>query len=145
MKQQGFSNRNKNAHKFLRTFLVLTAALLFFAACANLGQGASLGDQVQLQPQTEAVLTCSQECADRGQCGTLPDQSVVVLGGLTRPTTAAHDVYLMDGSRVGINIMNITTLEVVATGEQPQIPFYNVTSFDQGKSAWVAGWCIAAP
>jgi hypothetical protein len=45
---------------------------------------------------------------------------------------------------VQINQVSVATTESVMSGEQSQLPFYQVISLDQGKSGWVAGWCIVA-
>jgi hypothetical protein len=67
------------------------------------------------------------------------------LGNALDPATVDHDrVYLQD-TLVNVNLMAIATVELVISGGQSQLPFYYVTSHDQGKSAWIAGWCIAAP
>jgi len=131
----------------IKVQLLLTAVLLFLTSCGLLGgsQEATLGHQVELPPQSEAVLICSQECADRGWCGTLPDERVVVMGNAGNPVTDPRDTIFLQDTPVFINQVAVGTLEQLATGEQFTLAFYQVTSFDVGKSAWIAGWCIAAP
>jgi len=104
-----------------------------------------LGHQVELPPQSEAVLTCSQECADRGWCGTLPDQRAVVMGNAGNPAFEPRDTIYLQDTPVFINQVGVGTIELLATGEQSSLLFYQVTSMDVGKTAWVAGWCITSP
>jgi hypothetical protein len=127
--------------------LLLAAALLLLTSCGLLGGGQEviLGHQTELPPQSEAVLTCSQECADRGWCGTLPDQRTVIMGNAGNPVTDPRDTIFLQDTLVFINQVGPGTVELLATGEQSLLTFYQVTSFDVGKSAWIAGWCIAAP
>jgi hypothetical protein len=127
--------------------LFLATASLIMTACGLLAgnQGGLLGHQVQLPPQSEAVLVCSQECADRGWCGTTSDQRQVVLGNAITPADPFPDRLFSLDSRVNINQVGVATLEQVVSGEQSELPFYHVISLQEGKSAWIAGWCIAAP
>jgi len=128
--------------------ILFTIIVLLLSACGFGGggaQGEAIEGQNQLPPQSEALLTCSQECADRGWCGTTNDQRAAVLGKSIDPAAASHDLIFLQDTRVYINYVGLATVELVATGEQSQLPFYYVTSLDQGKSAWIAGWCIAAP
>ena len=139
--------RRNRSYLLNRAQILLIAASLVFTACGLLGGSApepTLGHQTPLQPQTQAVLTCSQECAARGWCGTTDDQRDVVLGNAENVATIPHDRIFLQDSVVFINLVSLGTLESVASGEQSQLPFYLVTSPDQGKSAWIAGWCIAA-
>lgn len=127
--------------------LALVTASLFLTACGLLGgtPGPTLGDQTQLQPQTEAVLTCSQECADRGWCGMTSDQTPVIFGNTLNPMDPVHDRLFYQDTPVSIFQSSTATIETVVDGERSQLPFYQVISLDQGKSGWVAGWCITAP
>ncbi len=90
------------------------------------------------------MLLCSQACQERGQCGTIANQSTVVLGGIFQAQTSSHDVFFPTATRVAINNVTPFWVRQLVDGQQFSINFYNVTAPD-GKSGWVAGWCVAAP
>ncbi len=128
--------------------LFLFLATLFLTACGLLGgrgQTANLGHQIGLELNSTAVLTCSESCADHGWCGTAGDQRPVVLGNAVDPASPVHDRLFLQDTQVIIDFATIATIQYVATGEQAELPFYHVMSINDGKSAWIAGWCIAAP
>lgn len=126
--------------------LFLGAVSLIITSCGLLGggQGGQLGHQVQLPLQSEAILTCSQECADRGWCGTTSDERQVVLGNAVTPADPFRDRLFLHDSRVIVDQVGFGAIETLASGEQAELPFYHVISLEEGKAAWIAGWCIAA-
>jgi hypothetical protein len=143
-------NQLRRVFPLNRAQLLLVLASLLFTACGLLGGGTdeasqqALGHQTQLPPQSQAILTCSEECAARGWCGTTDDERQVVLGNAENVSAVPQDRVFLHGSIVFINLVSMATIESVATGQQAQLPFYLVTSPEQGRSAWVAGWCIAS-
>ncbi|MFQ5437008.1 MAG: hypothetical protein ACE5FD_19290 [Anaerolineae bacterium] len=125
--------------------LVLGLVLIILTACNRINQQPTLGSQTTFPPQTEAILTCSQECAARSQCGDTVEQGTVVMGSGGGPATRFHELIFPAESRVTINGSDVRTLEPLIGGDQFELTFYHVTVIDSGKSGWIAGWCVAAP
>jgi hypothetical protein len=125
-----------------RAHLLLATILVFLTACGFFGSDPQFGHQTQLQGA--ALITCGQECADRGQCGIAADQRTVVLGGADGPRTQDHQLFFPSGTTVSVVNSASPFLEVVATRERFQVPFYQVSAPD-GRIGWVAGWCITTP
>lgn len=142
----GSTRDNHVATGLLSARITLFVATLLLTACGLLSgssQDSNLGHQTRLEPNSVAVLTCSQACADHGWCGTTSDQRPVVLGNALNPAMAVHDRLYLQDTQVNIDFISLATIEFYASGEQAELPFYHVTSFDEGKSAWIAGWCVA--
>ena len=92
------------------------------------------------------MLTCSQECLARGQCGTTAEFGDVVLGGSVGPTTNSHQlIFPVSNPNVIINGSEERTVLPLAGGEPFSARFYQVSLNDLTKTGWVAGWCVAAP
>jgi len=125
--------------------IVLGLALLILTACSLINSTPTLGSQTTFASQSEAILTCSAESANRGQCGDTAEQGAVVMGGLGGPAVRYHELLFPAESRVTVNGSDVRTLEPLIGGEQFDLTFYYVTVVDGGKSGWVAGWCVAAP
>lgn len=128
-----------------RLILLLTAMLLLLSACSLINRNAPssrLGHETLLADQ--GVLTCSSECRARGQCGTTPDETVI-LGGIFEPRTSQHDIYFPDGATVTLLFGQPYTLRQIVDGSELSINFYNVSTQDNTRSGWIAGWCVAAP
>ncbi|HEX6386376.1 MAG TPA: hypothetical protein VF177_17020 [Anaerolineae bacterium] len=121
--------------------LLLAMSLLLVAGCGGDGTGATI------QLQSQATLVCSQECIDRGQCGTTLDGQTFVLGGAIQPVVDAHDRLFANNTLVVVNNSDIRTLQPVQpapTGGEPfPHTFYQVTTIDSSKAGWVSSWCIA--
>lgn len=120
--------------------LLLTAIVLLVVACGGGEAGAVI------QPQSQARLVCSQECRDRGQCGTSLDGRTFVLGREFEPAVDAHDRLFAQETVVTVNGGEERTLQLIQPepvgGEQFQHIFYHVTAIDGSKSSWVSSWCI---
>jgi len=116
--------------------------LLSLTACGLLGGDPVLGDTADLQG--EATVTCSTACAERGQCGSAPDGSQVVLGGLAGPAVENHDLRFAVDTAVPILGSSMRTVETLATANPFDLRFYLIQRPD-GTAGWVAGWCLAAP
>lgn len=128
---------------FQSLWLIVLAVLV---ACGGGGETTvTLGTDVQAPLAGQAVLTCSAQCAARGQCGTAPDGQTVVLGGVAGPTLQPHDRLFPNNTTVMIGLSEIRTLQLVSDpNQQAQVPFYAVATTDQSRTGWVAGWCVAA-
>ena len=129
----------------LRPTLVFAAVLalaLYLAACR--------GDAVPLAVDEAAVIVCTDECAERGQCGVLLDDRRAVLANEGRPAVVDHNRFFLDETPV--NIREVSDRQLIAardrvplTVESTPFPhlFYRVEG--EGKNAWVSEWCIARP
>ena len=122
--------------------------LFTLTACSLINQEtdtAVLGHTTTFAIDTTAVLTCSQECANRKQCGTANEQSDVILAGRDRPQTGPHDIFLPATQSVTIRNATTVSVQYLPSNEQASLTFYDVVLADGSKSGWVAGWCVAAP
>ncbi len=94
-------------------------------------------------------LACTEECADRAQCGTTIEapERVVVLGGLDAPIVEPlkHDIFILVGAEVEVKDTRSETLEQV-NGRQFDQTFSRVEWRDSiggiMKTGWFANWCI---
>ncbi len=133
----------KRQRVWLRLFLLVTAVSLFLSACTALQQR-TLGANQPLEGSV--IITCSEACASRGQCGESTDRGPFVFAASDAPRVEAHDTLLPPESQaVVIEPARETRVALVATGEEFPVFFYHVTLADQTKTGWVAGWCVAAP
>lgn len=91
---------------------------------------------------TQEVLTCSQECAQNGQCGMAADGRTVVLGNSDRPETREHTlVFPID---VPITILEGRDQLIQPVNAEPYVqPFSHIFVNSDGKQGWVANWCVA--
>lgn len=122
-------------------FLLLSFGILTMNGCSILGRGDNAptsGNEGAMAG--EALLICSQECADRGQCGSSEAGQMVLLSN-AGPATEGHNVAVPANSGVSIERQEARTVVQVSSEEQFQMPFYLVNIPDRGQ-AWVAGWCI---
>lgn len=127
----------------LLLLLLLGLAVALLAACRN-------GEATPLAQGDQAEITCSDECAARGQCGTLDDEQLAVLGHDITPALTLHNRFFLNETLVIIEEIN--TRDVIAArngapliAEATPFPhtFYRVSG--EGKTAWVSGWCLARP
>lgn len=122
-------------------FWLLAAASL--TACSLLAER-QFGDQTALEG--EVVITCSEACANRTQCGDSVDRGRYVFAGQAGPAVSEHDTILpVDTRATLLEPARQVTLEQVADGERLQIFFYHVALTDDTQQGWVAGWCVATP
>lgn len=105
------------------------------------------------QPENEQViLVCSEECAERGQCGTSQGEieAPVVLGGRNGPVVEPqqHDAAFLAGTSAELKESAEVTLVEDGGREFKQtfsrIEFVNPMG-DIAESGWVADWCIERP
>jgi hypothetical protein len=127
----------------LRPTLTLVALLLLalLAACG--------GDPVPLAVDEPAVIDCTDECADRGQCGRLVDDRLAALGHSAGPAVTGHDRFFVHETAVVVREVSERQLVGASSG----IPLEGATPFPhlfyrvegEGKNAWVSEWCVARP
>lgn len=129
-----------------RSLVALLLVLFLLTACLGGRNKPVLGDATLLAGA--ATLTCSQACADQGQCGDSPDRGQVVLLHTSSPATQNHDLAVSVST--GVDIMQSAPLAALRLSnlEEVQVMFYFVNIPDRQTQAWVPGWCIqgtAAP
>jgi hypothetical protein len=128
--------------RVIRLMLILLAGFVFLVACGNNAPLAA-GEQV--------VLVCSEECAARGQCGSLSDGTKAILGQDSGPIIRGHNRFFIEGAVVNIDETTNRDLVSAVNGVPvfEAIPFthtfYRVTQPELLKTAWVSGWCIVRP
>jgi len=126
--------------RLIRLALILLAGFILLVAC---------GGTAPLTPGEQATLVCSEECAARGQCGTLSDETKAVLGHDSGPIVRGHNRFFVEN--VVVNVDETTQRDLVGALngvpllEATPFPhiFYRVTQPEIAKTAWVSGWCIA--
>lgn len=128
--------------------LVLAQILL---ACSVLGGGDAdpypAPDGGSDLPVAGTIVTCSQECADRGQCGTSTDRGRVVLLSADQPAVSAVDFELAVADGAAVSVLETRSVDVQEnqSGFQFPINFYRVLVHDRNVEGWVAAWCILNP
>jgi len=122
--------------------LALVAVLLIFAACG--GGEAPPGEETGVTARQQATLVCSQECADRGLCGTSPDRGRVVLLNREGPSVMAaeFDLAIPENSTVEIVEQRVETVVQVMTSTPSEAIFFNLFVPDRQDSGWTAAWCL---
>ncbi len=127
----------------LLLLLLMGLAAALSVACRN-------GEESPLAQGDQAQITCSDECAARGQCGTLEDEQLAILAHDSGPAVTLHNRFFADETLVTVEEIN--TREIIAArdgvplnSEATPFPhtFYRVTG--EGKTAWVSGWCLSRP
>lgn len=130
----------------LRPVLVFAVSLLLALIVVACGREAV----TPISPGEQVLTTCSEECALRGQCGTLPDGRLAILASEAGPVVAGHNRFFMDETLV--SVVDQQQRELIAarngvplTTETTPFPhlFYRVDG--EGKIAWVSEWCVARP
>jgi hypothetical protein len=128
-------------------FTWLFISLLIFTACLGGGgnnNDAVVDDSIPLDVNQGRVV-CNNKCNDRGQCGERTDGTgQVVLINSAGPTAEGHDRYIPAQTDVQILGFEMRTLQFNG-GEISDLPFYFVSTMDQTRQGWVAGWCVAPP
>lgn len=98
-----------------------------------------------------AVLSCTEACVARGQCGRLNTNQAVVLANEAGPAVRFQDRYFLEGTRV--TLVEVNEREVIAarngvpqTDTATPFPhsFFRVDD-GAGEVAWVSSWCVARP
>lgn len=121
-------------------WVILTVFVMLTAACSLRGDNANLvlGSEMILVGQ--ATLTCSQECADRGQCGTADPGEMVLLNS-PEPAVSNHSMAISEGTVVTIDHAETRQVLQISNSESLVVDFYLVNIPERGFG-WTAGWCI---
>jgi hypothetical protein len=132
-----------NWRRFRRIALSLVIALALFAlsACSVLKLVGEEDSEPALKNVEEGILTCSDECRDRGQCGLDVQGNDIVLLNTTTPDVGQHDKGASSGTDVTIVKKEIQSVIQVSDNKTLDIPFYEII-LPSGDQAWVAGWCL---
>jgi hypothetical protein len=124
-------------------FSLLSFLCLLLVACAAASNEAGEAEVQQVgEPRR---LLCADECRQRGQCGLNQDQQLVVLGHRESPHITDHNVFFPDGQEVGMLEIQPRQLQTVLGREPLSVHFYRVTTPDNSRTGWVAGWCVDEP
>lgn len=135
---------NKSFNRRIQLFLIwLTIATFTLSACALINREPLLGHEAELQPLTQATMSCNDTCSGYGQCGTDAAGNQYVLGGQNGPVVENHDRLFPAGTAVTILSSNLQTIQSLSDGSQSQLRFYNIQLQDGRPDGWVAGWCLA--
>jgi hypothetical protein len=139
----GFRPKRRNWRReraFFLRLLCTTVILLSVTACSLLRRDgvSDLGSDTSLSG--EAVLVCSRDCSDRGQCGVAESGTMVLLSS-AGPATTGHNMAITDGTPVTIIVEEQREVVRVATGELELASFYQVNIPERGPG-WAAGWCV---
>lgn len=130
--------------RILLLALLTIAMVVLMAACRG---GDAENPQFIVDEQVQ--ITCTDECVNHGQCGTVGDDQVALAmdGG---PAVTLHDRFFPEG--ILVTILELSQRELIAarngaplTAEATPFPhtFYRVSG--EGKTAWVSEWCLARP
>jgi hypothetical protein len=123
---------------------LLLFSFLLLTACLGGGEADTPATNPDPGPLSgEVLLSCSQICADRGQCGGHVDGYDVVLGGTQVPVVENHDVFFPAGVRAVVINNQLMQLQPVTNPQAFNQFFYQVEY--NGVRGWVAGWCATAP
>lgn len=133
----------KRRWQFVASFIVV---LLVLAACGGGEETPAEGLPPEGSAATafQATLTCSQECANRGFCGTSPDRGQVVLLNREGPsvTPSEFDLAIPDNTRVDILDQRVETVVELTLSVPFDTTFFNVFVPDRQDGGWAAAWCV---
>jgi hypothetical protein len=135
-----FSGRKKRP--FLPLSLLFLFALFFIFGCSLINRERGPEVPVVEESVPQVVVACTEACANRGQCGEAEDGRSLVLGHPDSPTVSEHQMVFEHQTAMTLLALRDETLQVLATGQQFVHTFYLVTRPGDGRSGWVAGWCV---
>ena len=102
-----------------------------------------LGAVTLLPDGSAGIITCSERCEVKSQCGTT-DDSKVIMGGLNDPLVDRWDMMFANETAVTINTSQDRIVQKMIDQSRENLFFYKVTVNDGSeKSGWIAGWCVA--
>ena len=137
------------ANSFLATrgwrFGVTTLVVLWvLVACGGGGREETPEGAGAIPSAFQATLVCSQECANRGLCGTSPDRGRVVLLNREGPsvTPAEYDLAIAENSVVDIVDQRVERIVEVATTIEFDTTFFHLFVPERQDAGWVAAWCL---
>ena len=127
------------------SLVLLVAALVALLSACRRGD-----DKVLFAVDEQAKIACTDTCAGRGQCGTLPDKQRVVLANEGGPSVSIHDRLFFEGAAVTVVESNPRQLIAASDGQQligKATPFHHTFNRvnGEGRTAWVSEWCLARP
>lgn len=100
---------------------------------------------------TTVMLVCTEECAERAQCGTTVESPKVpvIMAGRAYPVVGRdqHDIYFPNQASAEIRETMAVTLEGT-DGRRFDHPFSRIEYLDPTnnlQSGWVPDWCIERP
>jgi hypothetical protein len=121
---------------------ILPGLLLILLLTGCFGGGGEEAAAPTPAPTGQTVVTCSDACAQQGQCGTTGDGRQLVLGRRDVPETQNHDLVFPTNAPVSVQATNIRTLQ--PPGGQPFPQGFSLISLNEnGKTGWVSDLCIA--
>lgn len=131
---------------------VWVAALLAGVVLLLSGCGLLQRDAAEPAPPTTGgvgLLTCTEICAGRGQCGERDGRVKVILGNMLEPVVEPyqHDIFYDEGTAV--TIVDFRDRQVVILADDlPQSARFLLVR-PQGsaapRDAWVVEWCFTTP
>ncbi len=124
-------------HKFPVYLLFWLGTAVTLSACFG------GGGEEQPAAAGQTVLTCSEVCAQQGQCGQGVDGRPLILGRHDRPETREHTIVFNVDLPVTVLETRDQTIQSV-DGQFAMQPFSLVILNDNGQQGWVANWCLAA-
>lgn len=127
---------------FYFTYLIL---FILLTGCFGGGNQEETENVAPVENQfVQKTLTCSEACANNGQCGQAGDGSFFVLARSDQPNTQNHDQIFPVDTSVDILGSEQRLLQSPG-GEVSQLTFSYINISGGQKSGWVANWCILEP
>jgi hypothetical protein len=139
----GIQDKGLRSLLFLLLVIALSGCALFGGGDGEAGEGGAaatvFGEQQPLVG--EAFLVCTQECSDRGFCGTRDTGERVVLLNSPAASTQTYNLFVVENTPVNIIAVDPKGAFLTLTGAPLTINYYQVEIANIGQG-WVAGWCV---
>ena len=141
MEKTTVMRRNERQRKKLAGFTILLFMTAIAGSSCSIQKLVADGQGNDMLDADDAVLNCSAECLDRGQCGADEGGTNYVLLASRAPSLTGHDTAAE--SKTPISILNRENHSVrqIKDGTTFDMSFYRVALPDD-NDAWVAGWCL---
>ena len=123
---------------------LLVGVVLLLSGCGLLGRDAP--EAAPAAPVNTGLLTCTEICAARGQCGARDGRIKVILVNTAAPVVepGQHDIFFDEGTAVTVTSRWDRQVMLLADDTRQPAQFLQVQP--QGlalpRSAWVAEWCF---